>query len=130
MTTCTKLYVFVQFVCHALEFEKKRELDPGLIVSTIVRAGGNSAWCRMERGEFPSTQLSQHLSEDIKSLVCFMPFTQYNILFYVACLTKGYHLSSSLDIISIGKCFIYSFICSCNQIEIYYMYIFICNVCM
>lgn len=52
-------------------FEKKMGLERGLIVSTIVRAGGNGAWARMERGEFPATQLGKHLSDEIKSLVRF-----------------------------------------------------------
>ena len=50
-------------------FEKKNGLRPGLIVSTIVRSGANGAWSRLEKGEFPATQLGRHLSDEIKSLV-------------------------------------------------------------
>lgn len=52
-----------------LDYEKAHGLERGLIVSTIVKSGGDSAWCRMERGEYPATQLGKHLSAEIKSLV-------------------------------------------------------------
>lgn len=38
-------------------------------MKTIVGGGGQGAWSRMERGEFPATQLAEELGQEIKSLV-------------------------------------------------------------
>lgn len=66
------------------EFEKNAGLPAGCVVETIVKSGGRGAWGRMERGEFPSSQLSQYLSAEIADIVCqcVLMYYEVNILCY------------------------------------------------
>lgn len=66
------MYVHIYIVsCYGnvLDMEGKLGLEKSAIVSTIVKSGQDGAWARMERGEFPATQLSTHLNKEIKALV-------------------------------------------------------------
>lgn len=75
-------------------YEKQLGLERGLIVSTIVRSGGDGAWCRMERGEFPATELGRHLSDDIKSLVRTVIYFEIRYLELMYFYTKETHFSA------------------------------------
>ena len=54
---------------HISDMENKLGLEQGVIVSTIIKSGQQGAWSKMERGEFPATQLSTHLNQEIKNMV-------------------------------------------------------------
>lgn len=65
---CMFIYI-VSCYGNVLDMEGKLGLEKSAIVSTIVKSGQDGAWARMERGEFPATQLSTHLNKEIKALV-------------------------------------------------------------
>jgi len=72
-------------ILFCVDFESRTGLKTGTIVSTIVRAGGNGVWAQMERGEFPATELSTKLSQEIMekvpilmSVIQYIPKTHFS----------------------------------------------------
>ena len=57
------------FYCCFSEFEKQKNLPPGLITKTVISNQENGAWVRMERGELTLTEFAEAFSKECSQQV-------------------------------------------------------------
>lgn len=71
---CVSQLLYLLGPMDFLEYEKKNSVPSGTLLKTLVETGDSGSWAKMERGEFPSTQLSSKLSAEVQAVVsaCFL----------------------------------------------------------
>ena len=59
------------YLCHCIltEFEKQLGMPAGSIARTVVTGGDNSAWAKLERGEYTAPEFAKPFSEECSRVV-------------------------------------------------------------
>ena len=61
------------------EYEKQKNLPPGLISKTVISDPENGAWVRMERGELSLTEFAEAFSNECSKQVHIYPSIYHQV---------------------------------------------------